>query len=570
MSCRSCSSIQKSVVYHLIFFFILTPFLASCGGGSGDVTVPPHDTLTLSVPEIVGTDGVIIYRGQVYTDTVEVPSNALMTAVKGDDVYLYHPALGTAELSEETSQLAIGYFIIMGQNSNSATSSATRQSNARIPWDEDYMLDTKISMYLSHEEELEPDNPDVVSSTALESLYIENNLRRWVAIKSHPNQSGMVLFIPPRQGPLDTFSNIYATGQAFFEGLGFSFSFVDMLGGNAENLSLPSDGVYRFDEPSHDTIETYGSMVRCVPLYFINSMYPNSISSETLDHIKETSQEAFLKDPDTFMRVNLLDMVQMISDGVETLMNSTMPSACQQLLYKKLFLRVHRTELIGALTGDTNIRNVYWCKDLQDLGHDVSLCIGEGTIVAGAAVPAAAPYTTYVSQVSNAISQFTDGVAAFRFLFDDNLIAMATIKDSVAYDYAELPQDNLPLGSSEYVGHWHVLQENTTSLLWYADTLMMDNGRFNLQLYFTGATLGSVQRGNWTYSSRYNTLTLIGDDNSEIISGPIHWETENDFWQTGTWAGMSEQKRFAWLKQEDPDDDECPCDGPTCPTRCPD
>ncbi|MBW1892224.1 MAG: hypothetical protein JRF40_00235 [Deltaproteobacteria bacterium] len=51
-------AIRKLFIYHLIFFFILTPFLASCGGGSDspdDTTVGPYPTEAAIVADAAET-----------------------------------------------------------------------------------------------------------------------------------------------------------------------------------------------------------------------------------------------------------------------------------------------------------------------------------------------------------------------------------------------------------------------------------------------------------------------------------------------------------------------------------
>ena len=129
------------------------------------------------------------------------------------------------------------------------------------------------------------------------------------------------------------------------------------------------------------------------------------------------------------------------------------------------------------------------------------------------------------------------------------------------------PISDFPIGSTDYVGHWRIIEENTTSFDWVADTVMFENGRFISNVWTV--MFENELQGTWSYSTPSNKLTLVRDNGSVVISGPVHWENEDDFWHTremGIWTGHSEQSRFAWIKQND----DCQCTGATCPERCPD
>jgi len=68
------------------------------------------DYSIISIKELAGTDGEVFHKGVAYTDDFIVPKNSVLTVIKDDKWYFYHPALGDIELSDDYSRLAIGHF----------------------------------------------------------------------------------------------------------------------------------------------------------------------------------------------------------------------------------------------------------------------------------------------------------------------------------------------------------------------------------------------------------------------------------------------------------------------------
>lgn len=79
------------------------------------VDVLEPDAIVHHDDRILVDDATIIVSGETYQGEAPItPDSGLFAIVKGEDAYLYHPVLGDAPLSHETSRRAIGSFVSGG------------------------------------------------------------------------------------------------------------------------------------------------------------------------------------------------------------------------------------------------------------------------------------------------------------------------------------------------------------------------------------------------------------------------------------------------------------------------
>ena len=192
-------SLLPSGTYYLYFMVTPVDSLNTCYLWATSFVVSGQ---TVNVPEgSAGFDGAnilapgakILYQGELTESqaTVLEEENALVGIQKDGKTYLYHPALGTAELSEENSALAMLYFIA-GVTARELNSVRAAQTEKIIK--EQKVLNPPGSIVLRTGFKVESDSAG--------SLKVTNNLRRWAAVTS--DQSEKPYYFIPRSNLLPT------------------------------------------------------------------------------------------------------------------------------------------------------------------------------------------------------------------------------------------------------------------------------------------------------------------------------------------------------------------------------
>jgi hypothetical protein len=338
-------------------------------------------TVVLSVSAIAGPGGKLFYKGQEYSDRVEVPFNSLVGVIKNGQYYLYHPALGNEEPSHFNSRLAIGKFIegLTGdlellaetQEMHSATSMlATESGQESLPFDEDITLSTG-TVIRGHSAVV-----DEGSNVHVECR-LQNETRRWVAVKDHIDYDGsdeLVYFLPPHFEAFLTPTGMPTTLTDFV------LSLDTKIKEKWSNLWGITD--YPMREDLVAPLKVYGSVVPALWLhiarmgydifqyleYFPESLkkyiFPQTYESPPVDiteahyaKLIANIQEARADDQDLFVRLNTVSFVYITLETVKQLVKQW-PEKCTEAVAVSGVSDPVELLMIGALTSDVDYKAI--------------------------------------------------------------------------------------------------------------------------------------------------------------------------------------------------------------------
>ncbi|HUW62921.1 MAG TPA: SUMF1/EgtB/PvdO family nonheme iron enzyme [Candidatus Bathyarchaeia archaeon] len=209
--------------------------------------------------EVPGAE--IVHEGEVYSDAVDVPGDALVGVVVDGEAYLYHPALpeGTA-LSEETSRKALGLWVTGVDALANKTTAKTIHSENEL-WYGTERVSTGID----------------VTHTDIGKFTFTNRARRWAAIYTEADPNNPIFLTPANRPAI-----VPNIGSILAQKLGF----------NRPDFS--SREVTVDAEP----IDTMGSFVRSP----VSALY-----AEDVPDYAET----------TYVLLNLADFSLLLWDGVK-------------------------------------------------------------------------------------------------------------------------------------------------------------------------------------------------------------------------------------------------------------
>ena len=97
---------MKKIIFILIVVMSLSLLFSTCKKEETPPTISDitYENNIVSVPP----DAKIIYNGEVFNGTAQIPLNKIIGIIKDSIAYLYYTSMGNANLSDETSEKAIG------------------------------------------------------------------------------------------------------------------------------------------------------------------------------------------------------------------------------------------------------------------------------------------------------------------------------------------------------------------------------------------------------------------------------------------------------------------------------
>jgi len=586
MSCRNRSAIQKFVVYHLIFFFILTPFLASCGGsgdsssstGGGNDTPAGDNEIQLSTSQALPFAFIEIDHPDISANTERVVTfsmpdgtNLNVPAIMTEDGSLKVPIPPFLDIAQEAITSGMVQVSIDGVSSiKTLEIEGLPDMSGTTPG-----IAAKEMMKLAIESLTDAlqDMDDIEVLSGVDTTDLEQSINQQIALLQDAvdeiENNETLTIVSERHGTITLTSEQLHVLDALI------YAYISSFDRETNALTAQSRHMSQWSsEPSDNEVLEH---VRILGVKFkraISQIDSGSKAFLASAGLLAAVTVAYIGVGSTLLvaflgGVGYIVITGANSEGIAALSSRLNPDDAEDYKFGDQLAEKAKSALQDlALSVGGELNNIFDSIDLAKTAKDMydgfrELTCGDDTD------PQPLPRNGLSVRYQQAATDM-DTIAFCELIQGcDN---RSDCEDGyICYLGFCEPKSDFPPGSSDYFGHWHIIEEDTTSLYWFADTLMMDNGRYVMQVYMWGTELGGQTRGSWSYSLTGYSLLLIADDGSELISGRVHWENENDFWQTGTWAGSTEQKRFAWLKQDDEDDedDDCPCDGPTCPTRCP-
>jgi formylglycine-generating enzyme required for sulfatase activity len=246
------------------------------GEGEGET-----GTVVYSGDSVSSPGNLLIFQGQEYDSEVQVPeANILVGVVSGSNTYLYHPALGDAPLSQDTTRRAIGYWIVADMFG--ATGIRTKDTG------DSWQLDTGLWL----------------DQTGDTSCLFQNQLMRWAAVVT-PLEFWPA-FLAPQPSAFDSDYILYLQGLSPMRP-------VDLYAAPLAELAV-----------DNCPIRTYGSVASLLP-YIIND-------SPITASLSEKISLALAQDPDTFVRLNAIDYLHLAIGGIRVLLGNTDFSICAESL----------------------------------------------------------------------------------------------------------------------------------------------------------------------------------------------------------------------------------------------
>ena len=389
-----------------VYYLWQTSFSVPVNPDIPPVTVPDGSAGffdgTLFVP-----NATILSGGQIYENSAPVPENELTAIKKDGKIYLYHPAMAQAKLSEDNSRLAVAYFM---------TGLSTSEINA---------INKQIrggSLQSSAEEMIRSASPqglplptlnaagDGISlDTGLDLTLLSvdgvidanNNRKRFAMVKTGDSNKNKYLLLP--------------AGSAIPTELLECFTY-----GN-------SGGESRSDIHAFDKIETFGAFVRLS-------------RGALIGFFSENQQKALDKDKSLVFALNRIDISYYILEGIRQVTGLVVPSTCASVAINGI-ARIVETGLTYLLTGD---QHAVWsleesalqgvCSNMVECSIQVGAAVTTG--VGALAIEAAYKFISFVAVAQWALEgRFEEQLTAYYGQTDAYDVAMLGIKDMLAYTH---------------------------------------------------------------------------------------------------------------------------------------
>ncbi len=311
------------------FNFMLTP------AGSRDAyylwqTSFSAPETTIEVPDgsagffngtLVVPNATIIYQGNTYEGSAPLAEDGIVGIQKDGKPYLYHPAMGLAELSEYNSRRAVGYFMAGVSASEIATLRAQRAQTTYTTENLESLrsASSTVAKVVGVGQTVQLGtgiNIELLNSEGLTRAI--NKTRRFAVVKTGASYSDRYFLIPrattiPTE-ILDPFFgayNLYATGSFY----------------NSE----------RSDIKAKEKIETFGAFFRLYPAFRESGWDENQL-------------EAMEKDKELTNVINTIDLNYCILDFARNF-TGVFPLECVDALTSGLF-RILQAEMVFCITGD--------------------------------------------------------------------------------------------------------------------------------------------------------------------------------------------------------------------------
>lgn len=326
----------------------------SCSDFNPPIDDPNYtETVTLFADEIAGPGGILIYNGEEITDEVEVPVNALVGVYKNDEAYLYHPALGNAELSLYNSRRAVGCFINDLITENDSMAEFAEQYSSIF--DRAELLaegGSPCQIVRLKDNKILSSGVKIFAEDKQHST-VTNLTKRWVATNVVAGEGPY--FLPPRNdAPLAT--DMWTLLDQIING--------NVMTGSSKKLTGTK-------------VKVYGSVIRGVPAIWI--MQPDYViqylqvmpdwmkrvvnvpvettkpmTKEELDLqwtlLKAKAEEAMQDDEILFLHLNMLDFGHFTIEGLKAIIGIAMTNECEEIVLNSIILNIAETFWVGLLT----------------------------------------------------------------------------------------------------------------------------------------------------------------------------------------------------------------------------
>ena len=365
---------------------------------------PDIPTVVLSAEQIAGPGGALLYHGREFAGDVEVPADTLVGVLRGDQAFLYHPALGDVELTEETSRLALAYFALdLGTNGEPAPQKSVIRLSKSVTVGETIKVgNSGITIRITSK-----DDSGVVEFSAY------NPTKRWVAIKT--SEPGSPRFAPARNNRTETNLLRWLWRQ------GLPYCCPDPAGGQPIPIYSVVTSRHRIKARVGTEVEVFGAWWR------------------TLGALPGWKVETALgKDQMLCLRLNVIDMAYVLLEQMRILFGIGVVHECGDLIVDALF-GTSQAIVLTMLTDDTETWLEFLGKTGADTVQNLVLCIAN--FVALATPPTAA--------VATVIGTLLDIGNYIVFVKEDVVEAVRDVLVYDAYSSLDIEEETEPNGDTD-------------------------------------------------------------------------------------------------------------------------
>jgi hypothetical protein len=284
-------------------------------GTSGNV---PDGSVDFFNGSLVVPNATIIYQGVSFEGSAPLAEDGIAAIMKDGKTYLYHPALGRAELSDYNSRRAVGYFMAGVSASEveamrAARAVSTRTTTAKVVGvGQTVRLGTGVDI-------------ELLDSNGMTRAV--NKGRRWAVVKTGQSNS-LKYFLVPRSNvvPTEILDQVMGVGQVV----------IGDLDGAISSLNTERSDIEAFSE-----IETFGAFVRMAPVFAARGGWG------------ENQLEALEKDRDLTVLVNSVDLFYSTLEFFKNIAG-LIPFECADAFISSGLFRYLQSKMVQYMTADLN------------------------------------------------------------------------------------------------------------------------------------------------------------------------------------------------------------------------
>ena len=285
---------------------------------------------------IIAPGAEILLEGIFYDETAPSDINKLATIFVGEDLYFYHPALGTVPLNETTSNQSVGEYLYRLRalpSNDQEKASSTRHS---VQKDYQSIIYTEFSNSTTTKTGTKVD----YNIHSEGELKITNRKRAWLAYKA---SGGIVKFILPQKSGLSS-----KTAEMYKK----SLSLPDMEYSNSATIAY-----------DHKELE-----------FFLASFTPVGHCALGQEWALKV---AYNKDPGLFVQLNTLEIVDFIVQAVNHITNQTISDCWESLLTQQFISNINLLVSFAINPKDTDINMLAIDANMQDIMLNFGKCLAD-------------------------------------------------------------------------------------------------------------------------------------------------------------------------------------------------
>ncbi len=345
---------------------------------------------------LVVPNAAIIYQGEVYEGSVPLAEDGIAAITKDGNTYLYHPAMGKAELSEYNSRRAVGYFMAGVTASEVAAMRAKRSqsSETEMARVSPRSAGTTAAKLIGVGQTVQlGTGVDITLLDSTGRIKAVNKGRRFAVVKTGESKSHKYFLVPKSNAiPTEILDQLLVLGEVVIGDLDGVISKLD---------------TERSDIMATDKIETFGAFVRMKPYFYFSGGWGKN------------QLEAIEKDKHLTALVNAVDLHYSTLEFFKNIVGAAIPAECVDIVTSGLF-RHFQSKMMEDI-GDKDAATKLDKALMYSVGSSFLGCVSTltGATVGGSLGGPAGIGAGYAAV--EAFNTFFDIVSVFNWVVEDVL-----------------------------------------------------------------------------------------------------------------------------------------------------